>query len=87
MSSVNMNSSAPEPQEGQPTKLISVPRQVGICLKHLPAFAPGTEHYFHSENVPWQRVISAKGTISPRSVVFLFNEYIGENAVKPVRLK
>lgn len=44
-------------------------RQVGICLKHLPTFNPGsTEHYFHDDNVPWQRVINAKGVISPRSV-------------------
>ncbi|KAH6950761.1 6-O-methylguanine DNA methyltransferase [Fusarium avenaceum] len=40
------------------------PRQVGVCLKHLPADA--TQHFNH-ENVPWQRVINAKGQISPRS--------------------
>ncbi|KAI0112226.1 MGMT family protein [Nemania sp. FL0031] len=40
------------------------PRQVGICLKHLPQ-DPGARH--HSGNVPWQRVINAKGIISPRS--------------------
>ncbi|KAG6064032.1 hypothetical protein E4U32_000672 [Claviceps aff. humidiphila group G2b] len=40
------------------------PRQVGLCLKYLsrqplPAF--------HQDNVPWQRVVNAKGGISPRS--------------------
>ncbi|KAK7414240.1 Alkyltransferase-like protein 1 [Neonectria punicea] len=40
------------------------PRQVGVCLKHLPA---DTTLRFHHDNVPWQRVINAKGVISPRS--------------------
>ncbi|KPM43455.1 hypothetical protein AK830_g3091 [Neonectria ditissima] len=40
------------------------PRQVGVCLKHLPA---DTTLRFHHDNVPWQRVINAKGIISPRS--------------------
>ncbi|WQF82183.1 Putative methylated-DNA-[protein]-cysteine S-methyltransferase, DNA binding protein [Colletotrichum destructivum] len=40
------------------------PRQVGICLKHLPT-DPASR--FNNETVPWQRVINAKGTISPRS--------------------
>ncbi|UPK98237.1 hypothetical protein LCI18_009172 [Fusarium solani-melongenae] len=40
------------------------PRQVGICLKHLPS---NTDERFNHENVPWQRVINAKGMISPRS--------------------
>ncbi|KAK4148602.1 hypothetical protein C8A00DRAFT_19595, partial [Chaetomidium leptoderma] len=40
------------------------PRQVGICLKHLP---DDTSMRFHHDNVPWQRVINAKGVISPRS--------------------
>ncbi|OSS54087.1 hypothetical protein B5807_00628 [Epicoccum nigrum] len=45
------------------------PRQVGVCLKHLPA--PSTDPTtrspaFHSGNVPWQRVINSKGGISPR---------------------
>ncbi|KAB8227236.1 MGMT family protein [Aspergillus alliaceus] len=39
------------------------PRQVGVCLKHLPS-DPG--EYFNSTNVPWQRVINAKGMISHR---------------------
>ncbi|KAJ4248690.1 Alkyltransferase-like protein 1 [Fusarium torreyae] len=39
------------------------PRQVGVCLKHLPADA--SQHFNH-ENVPWQRVINSKGQISPR---------------------
>ncbi|MCJ1225261.1 hypothetical protein MMC12_001910 [Toensbergia leucococca] len=42
------------------------PRQVGMCLKHLPAFSATSDHYFHDDNVPWQRVINAKGIISPR---------------------
>lgn len=45
------------------------PRQVGICLKHLPS-DPAAR--FHHDNVPWQRVISAKGVISPRLVCFPF---------------
>ncbi|KAK4033709.1 6-O-methylguanine DNA methyltransferase [Parachaetomium inaequale] len=40
------------------------PRQVGVCLKHLPS-DPSAR--FHHGNVPWQRVISAKGVISPRA--------------------
>ncbi|KAF7561068.1 hypothetical protein G7046_g3082 [Stylonectria norvegica] len=40
------------------------PRQVGVCLKHLPA---DDSQPFHNGNVPWQRVINAKGVISPRS--------------------
>ncbi|KAH6683217.1 6-O-methylguanine DNA methyltransferase [Halenospora varia] len=39
------------------------PRQVGVCLKHLPSDASMT---FHNGNVPWQRVINSKGVISPR---------------------
>lgn len=39
------------------------PRQVGVCLKHLPS---DTSLRFNSDNVPWQRVVNAKGTISPR---------------------
>jgi len=43
-------------------------RQVGVCLKHLPTFDPNTPqmHFFHNENVPWQRVVNSKGGISPR---------------------
>ncbi|KAK0639139.1 6-O-methylguanine DNA methyltransferase [Cercophora newfieldiana] len=40
------------------------PRQVGLCLKHLPT--DPSARYNH-DNVPWQRVINAKGEISPRS--------------------
>ncbi|KAK0740398.1 6-O-methylguanine DNA methyltransferase [Schizothecium vesticola] len=53
------------------------PRQVGVCLKHLPnlddwnqahAEGGGEERpRFHHDNVPWQRVVNAKGGISPRS--------------------
>ncbi|KAG9236221.1 6-O-methylguanine DNA methyltransferase [Amylocarpus encephaloides] len=39
------------------------PRQVGVCLKHLPSDS-SLPH--HSANVPWQRVINSKGIISPR---------------------
>ena len=39
------------------------PRQVGICLKHLPS---DPEAEFNGETVPWQRVINSKGAISPR---------------------
>ncbi|KAF1974690.1 hypothetical protein BU23DRAFT_504421 [Bimuria novae-zelandiae CBS 107.79] len=45
------------------------PRQVGVCLKHLPAAStdPGKpQPRFNDSNVPWQRVINAKGGISPR---------------------
>jgi methylated-DNA-protein-cysteine methyltransferase-like protein len=40
------------------------PRQVGVCLKHLPA---DPSQHFNHDNVPWQRVINSKGQISPRS--------------------
>ncbi|KAI1101808.1 6-O-methylguanine DNA methyltransferase [Jackrogersella minutella] len=39
------------------------PRQVGICLKHL---SQDEDSHFNHNNVPWQRVINAKGIISPR---------------------
>ncbi|EXJ80849.1 methylated-DNA-protein-cysteine methyltransferase like protein [Capronia epimyces CBS 606.96] len=43
-------------------------RQVGVCLKHLPAFDPANpdRFFFHDQNVPWQRVVNSKGGISPR---------------------
>ncbi|KAF2006908.1 hypothetical protein P154DRAFT_517364 [Amniculicola lignicola CBS 123094] len=45
------------------------PRQVGVCLKHLAA--PSTDRTkksatYNSSNVPWQRVINARGGIPPR---------------------
>ncbi|KAJ5537626.1 hypothetical protein N7504_005232 [Penicillium tannophilum] len=40
------------------------PRQVGVCLKSLPAADSGM--HFNSSTVPWQRVINAKGMISHR---------------------
>ncbi|OJJ76973.1 hypothetical protein ASPBRDRAFT_111822 [Aspergillus brasiliensis CBS 101740] len=40
------------------------PRQVGISLKHLPAAE--SDSFFHSGNVPWQRVINSRGMISHR---------------------
>jgi len=45
------------------------PRQVGVCLKHLPSRstdASKPSSRWHDGNVPWQRVINAKGAISPR---------------------
>ncbi|KAI0900705.1 DNA binding methylated-DNA--cysteine S-methyltransferase [Annulohypoxylon nitens] len=45
---------------GQPQK----PRQVGMCLKRLPQ---NLGAHFNHENVPWQRVVNAKASISPRS--------------------
>ncbi|OAL00834.1 DNA binding methylated-DNA--cysteine S-methyltransferase [Phaeosphaeriaceae sp. SRC1lsM3a] len=45
------------------------PRQVGICLKHLPTASTDRSKQsatFHGDNVPWQRVLNAKGSISPR---------------------
>ncbi|GAB7339458.1 hypothetical protein MBLNU457_6085t2 [Dothideomycetes sp. NU457] len=42
------------------------PRQVGVSLKHLPSAAQQPDSYYNNDNVPWQRVINAKGTISPR---------------------
>lgn len=39
------------------------PRQVGVCLKHL---TDDTTQRFNHESVPWQRVVNAKGIISPR---------------------
>ncbi|KAF7845716.1 hypothetical protein BT93_L1005 [Corymbia citriodora subsp. variegata] len=43
-------------------------RQVGVCLKYLPSFdeSQPNDHEYHSGNVPWQRVVNAKGGISPR---------------------
>ncbi|KAI0006976.1 6-O-methylguanine DNA methyltransferase [Xylariaceae sp. FL0662B] len=52
---------------GHIAKLVGTPqraRQVGVCLKHLPQDADAR---FNHENVPWQRVINQKGTVSPRS--------------------
>ncbi|KAK4059892.1 hypothetical protein Trihar35433_10436 [Trichoderma harzianum] len=40
------------------------PRQVGVCMKHLPH---DEDAAFNSSNVPWQRVINSKGAVSPRS--------------------
>ncbi|KAF2236125.1 MGMT family protein [Viridothelium virens] len=40
------------------------PRQVGVCLKHLPSASD--DNPYHDDNVPWQRVINSKGGISPR---------------------
>ncbi|KAH0523039.1 hypothetical protein TsFJ059_008094 [Trichoderma semiorbis] len=40
------------------------PRQVGVCMKHLPH---DEDAVFNSSNVPWQRVINSKGAVSPRS--------------------
>jgi methylated-DNA-protein-cysteine methyltransferase-like protein len=39
------------------------PRQVGVCLKHLP---DDPTQRFNNDTVPWQRVVNAKGGISPR---------------------
>lgn len=39
------------------------PRQVGVCMKHLPH---DEDAVFNSSNVPWQRVINSKGAVSPR---------------------
>ncbi|KAK0706056.1 DNA binding methylated-DNA--cysteine S-methyltransferase [Lasiosphaeria miniovina] len=54
---------------GHIAKLVGTPqrpRQVGVCLKHLPS---DTAARFNHANVPWQRVINAKGVISPRCVL------------------
>lgn len=43
------------------------PRQVGVCLKHLPSSdAASPSSRWTSATVPWQRVVNAKGVISPR---------------------
>ncbi|KAM0703609.1 hypothetical protein Q7P35_009548 [Cladosporium inversicolor] len=44
------------------------PRQVGVCLKHLPSAASQPDARYNSDTVPWQRVINSKGVISPRGV-------------------
>lgn len=52
---------------GHIAKLVGTPqrpRQVGVCMKHLPQDENAT---FNHNNVPWQRVINSKGIISPRS--------------------
>lgn len=38
-------------------------RQVGVCLKHLPT---DPAQFYNNHNVPWQRVVNAKGMISHR---------------------
>jgi len=48
------------------------PRQVGVCLKHLPSQTDQPSARFHNDNVPWQRVINAKGVISPRYEFFSY---------------
>ncbi|KAF4119581.1 methylated-DNA-protein-cysteine methyltransferase related protein, partial [Geosmithia morbida] len=51
---------------GHIAALIGTPqrsRQVGVCLKHLPLAE--SESPYHNGNVPWQRVINARGIISP----------------------
>ncbi|KJR82215.1 uncharacterized protein SPSK_03655 [Sporothrix schenckii 1099-18] len=59
---------------GHIAKLIGTPqrpRQIGICLRHLPeegSVPEGMLSRFHTGTVPWQRVISAKGVISPRGL-------------------
>ncbi|TQV94372.1 hypothetical protein V2A60_002596 [Cordyceps javanica] len=53
------------------------PRQVGVCLKHLPddtdadadadtESEPSRRQRWNHSNVPWQRVVNARGVISPR---------------------
>ncbi|KAF2733081.1 MGMT family protein, partial [Polyplosphaeria fusca] len=54
---------------GRVTSYAHIARLVGVCLKHLPS--PSTDPSkksatWHSDNVPWQRVINARGGISPR---------------------
>jgi hypothetical protein len=51
-----------------PNKTAQRPRQVGVVLKHLPS-DPSAR--FNHDNVPWQRVINAKGVISSRYGSFL----------------
>ncbi|KAF2654486.1 hypothetical protein K491DRAFT_660037 [Lophiostoma macrostomum CBS 122681] len=53
---------------GRVTSYGHIARLVGVCLKHLPS--PSTDpskksSTYHSGNVPWQRVINAKGGIRP----------------------
>ncbi|KAL4949529.1 6-O-methylguanine DNA methyltransferase [Aspergillus filifer] len=38
------------------------PNRVSNCLRHLPGAISGET--FHKRNVPWQRVVTAKGMIS-----------------------
>ncbi|KAI1488736.1 6-O-methylguanine DNA methyltransferase [Biscogniauxia mediterranea] len=66
---------------GHIARLVGTPqraRQVGICLKYLPRHADDDNQNNQNPNqnpinnnndatVPWQRVINAKGAISPRS--------------------
>ncbi|KAI1633811.1 DNA binding methylated-DNA--cysteine S-methyltransferase [Biscogniauxia mediterranea] len=62
---------------GHIARLVGTPqraRQVGTCLKYLPRRADtvNDDNQNHNNNnndatVPWQRVINAKGAISPRS--------------------
>jgi len=54
---------------GHIAKLILKPknsRQVGSALKFLPKEGQVHEYPYHTGNVPWWRVISSAGVISPR---------------------
>ncbi|KAI9747085.1 MAG: hypothetical protein M1815_004635 [Lichina confinis] len=53
---------------GKVTSYGHIARLIGhrVSLKHLPSARDNTGAAFHNENVPWQRVISSKGIISPR---------------------
>ncbi|KAI6892768.1 hypothetical protein KC318_g13025 [Hortaea werneckii] len=42
------------------------PRQVGVCLKHLPSSSDQPNARYNSNTVPWQRIINSKGMISQR---------------------
>ncbi|KAF2828755.1 hypothetical protein CC86DRAFT_197551 [Ophiobolus disseminans] len=64
------------------------PRQVGVCLKHLPS--PSNDPtknspVFHSGggrgSVPWQRVVNSKGQISPREGVEVRQDAMGQYSI------
>ncbi|GAB7349887.1 hypothetical protein MBLNU459_g0579t2 [Dothideomycetes sp. NU459] len=55
-----------EENSADSANLAECPRQVGMCLKHLPSATDQPTAPFNGSTVPWQRVVNAKGTISQR---------------------
>ncbi|KAF2457751.1 MGMT family protein, partial [Lineolata rhizophorae] len=53
---------------GRVTSYGHIAQLVGVALKHLPAAQAAADDgpVWHDDNVPWQRVVNAKGRISPR---------------------
>lgn len=79
----------------QTTHGLTPGRQVGVCLKQLPSPNPDASKpssRWHDGNVPWQRVINARGSISPRYDRFQImswtslSDCLGTNVNEEVRM-